>query len=100
VRTAADEGAAVEGRLEADVAEVVVVVEVVIHRPVHLGEILLHLRHGDTGSTPRLGLGDSARVESLHDLEEPSASVSICNAHPHTDQGKEQNPEERATKLN
>ena len=36
MRTAADEGAAVEGRLEADVAEVVVVVEVEIHRPVHL----------------------------------------------------------------
>jgi hypothetical protein len=86
--SAADEGAPVEGRLEANVAEVVVVVQVVIHGPVHLGEILLDLVHGNARSSSRLGPGDPARVQALHDLEEPSAPVSICR----TDRGAKPNP--------
>jgi len=42
-RTTDAEGASVERRLEADVAQVVVIVEVIIHCPVRLGEILLDL---------------------------------------------------------
>ena len=59
-RTTDDEGGAVERRLEANVAEIVIVVEVVIHGPVHLGEILLDLVRGDAGSPPTWGSRASA----------------------------------------
>lgn len=77
---AANEGAAVERRLEAGVAEFVVVVVVVVHRPVHLREIALDLLHGDAGSPSRLGPGDPARVEALGNLQETGAPVPICSA--------------------
>ena len=48
------EGASVERRLEADVAQVVVVVEVLIHGSVHLGEILLDLACAQASSSSLL----------------------------------------------
>ena len=76
---AANEGAAVEGRLEAGVAEFVVVVVVVVHRLVHLREIVLDLLHGDASSASSLGPGDPAWVEALGDLQKTWAPV-LCSA--------------------
>ena len=50
-RTTDDEGEAVERRLEVDVAEVIIVLEVVIHGSVHLGKILLDLAYGRASSS-------------------------------------------------
>ena len=62
---AANEGASVEGGLEAGVAEFIVVVVVAVHRLVHLCEIALDVLHGVATSPSRLGPGDPARMETL-----------------------------------
>ena len=50
-RTTDDEGGAVERRLEVDVAEVIIILEVVIHGSVRLGKILLDLAYGRASSS-------------------------------------------------
>ena len=50
-RTTDDEGGAVERLLEVDVAEVIIVLEVVIHSPIHLGEILPDLAYARASSS-------------------------------------------------
>lgn len=79
-------GAAVEWQLEADVAEIVIVVEVVIHGPIHLGEILPDLVHGDAGSPLASDLGIQRACKPCTTSKNPALSYPSAtpSRHDHT----------------